>query len=109
MLGNRDEASDAAQDAFVRAWRALPNFRGESALGTWLHRIALRKSYDHLRRRVPGVEYTESSMNRDKKTGARIPETETAKRFQGDPDCKGCGLCAEEGPCGAIEMVPEQA
>ncbi len=51
MLGNRDEAADAAQDAFVRAYRSLSKFRGESAFGTWLHRIAVNSSIDATQRR----------------------------------------------------------
>ena len=51
MLTDRDEAADAAQDAFVRAWRAIPNFRSESALGTWLHRIAVNVCLDAKARR----------------------------------------------------------
>jgi len=51
MLHDRDEAADAAQDAFVRAFRALPNFRGESAFSTWLHRIAVNVSLDASARR----------------------------------------------------------
>ncbi|HTR97780.1 MAG TPA: RNA polymerase sigma factor [Candidatus Acidoferrales bacterium] len=43
---SRADAEDAAQDAFVRAWRALPAFRGESAFGTWLHRIVARRALD---------------------------------------------------------------
>jgi RNA polymerase sigma-70 factor (ECF subfamily) len=46
MLGDRDEAADAAQDAFVRAFRALANFRADAALGTWLHRIAVNVCLD---------------------------------------------------------------
>lgn len=54
-LGDREEASDAAQEVFVRAWRALPRFRGEAAFGTWLHRIAINVSSDAAarRRRTP--------------------------------------------------------
>ena len=51
MLGNRDEAADAAQDAFVRAFRSLANFRGDSAFGTWLHRIAVNSAIDATQRR----------------------------------------------------------
>ncbi len=40
MLGSAPDAEDAAQETFVRAWRALPGFRAESALSTWLYRIA---------------------------------------------------------------------
>jgi RNA polymerase sigma factor (sigma-70 family) len=38
-LGDEREAEDAAQEAFVRAWLALPNFRGQARFGTWLYRI----------------------------------------------------------------------
>lgn len=40
MLGDREEARDATQEIFLRALEALPGFRGESALSTWLYRIA---------------------------------------------------------------------
>jgi RNA polymerase sigma-70 factor (ECF subfamily) len=46
MLGDTAEAEEAAQDAFVRAWRALPQFRGESTFSTWLHRIVVRRALD---------------------------------------------------------------
>ena len=36
-----DDAEDATQDVFIRAWQKLETFRGESAFGTWLHRIAV--------------------------------------------------------------------
>ena len=47
-----EAAEDVAQGAFLRAWVALPDFAGEAAFGTWLHRIALNGCYDHLRRRA---------------------------------------------------------
>jgi RNA polymerase sigma-70 factor, ECF subfamily len=40
------DAEDVAQEAFVRAWAALPRFRGESRFGTWLHRIVARRALD---------------------------------------------------------------
>ncbi len=40
MLGS-DDADEATQDVFVRAWEKLGTFRGESAFGTWLHRVAI--------------------------------------------------------------------
>lgn len=40
MLGP-DDADEATQDVFVRAWEKLGTFRGESAFGTWLHRVAI--------------------------------------------------------------------
>ncbi|HYN05849.1 MAG TPA: RNA polymerase sigma factor [Vicinamibacterales bacterium] len=53
-LGNRDDALDAAQDAFVLAWRKLSGFRGEAAFRTWLLTIAWRKALDHRRARQIG-------------------------------------------------------
>jgi RNA polymerase sigma-70 factor (ECF subfamily) len=50
-LGDADEAADAAQDTFVRAWKSIAQFRGESAFSTWLHRIALNVTHDAASRR----------------------------------------------------------
>lgn len=41
MAGDGPAATELTQDVFVRAWEALPGFRGESALGSWLHRLAV--------------------------------------------------------------------
>ena len=49
VAGNRDDAEDSLQEALVRAYKALPAFRGDSALGTWLTRIALNCTRNWLR------------------------------------------------------------
>lgn len=41
ILGSHADADEALQETFVRAWRALPRFRGEASVGTWLVRIAM--------------------------------------------------------------------
>ncbi|MEM7430321.1 MAG: RNA polymerase sigma factor [Pseudomonadota bacterium] len=41
MTGNVAEAEDCVQEAFIQAWNKLDRFRGDSAFGTWLHRIAV--------------------------------------------------------------------
>jgi RNA polymerase sigma-70 factor (ECF subfamily) len=41
FMNNHEDASDLAQDAFVRAWKGLRNFKGDAALTTWLYRIAV--------------------------------------------------------------------
>ena len=57
MLGN-DQADEVTQDIFVRTWQKLGTFRGESAFGTWLHRLALnvvierRRSFAVQRERI---------------------------------------------------------
>lgn len=52
---NDGDAQDVAQEAFIKAYRALPNFRGQSAFYTWLYRIAINTAKNHLvaRKRRP--------------------------------------------------------
>jgi RNA polymerase sigma-70 factor (ECF subfamily) len=40
MLGNREQAEDAAQEIFIRIWRALPGYRGSASVSTWIYSIA---------------------------------------------------------------------
>jgi RNA polymerase sigma-70 factor (ECF subfamily) len=49
MVGDEREARDLVQDVFVRTWQRLPTFRGQSALGTWIHRLAVNVVLEHLR------------------------------------------------------------
>jgi RNA polymerase sigma-70 factor (ECF subfamily) len=51
LLRDRDVALEAAQDVFLRAWKALDRFEQRSRLSTWLHRIAVNVCYDRLGRK----------------------------------------------------------
>jgi RNA polymerase sigma-70 factor (ECF subfamily) len=51
MVRNEEDAWDLAQDGFVRAWRSLSNFRGQSSFFTWLYRIMTNVSLDWLRKK----------------------------------------------------------
>lgn len=51
MLGHKEDAEDVVQAAFLRAYRALPNFRGQSAFSSWLYRIAVNTALNHLKQR----------------------------------------------------------
>ena len=56
LVRDSAEVEDVAQEAFIKAYRALPNFRGESAFYTWLYRIAINTAKNYLvsqGRRVP--------------------------------------------------------
>jgi len=76
-LGSQADAADAAQEAFLRAWLALPRFRGDARFSTWLYRIALNAAHDQrLKRRVespaelpekadPRDPYIEHELSRD--------------------------------------------
>jgi len=58
-LRDADEIQDVAQEAFIKAYRALPGFRGDSAFYTWLYRIAINTAKNHLvarARRPPGSD-----------------------------------------------------
>ncbi len=48
FLKNQSDVPDVVQEAFIKAYRALPNFRGESAFYTWLYRIAINTAKNHL-------------------------------------------------------------
>lgn len=50
LVGNRQEAEDIAQEAFLRLHKSLSSFRGESRISTWLYRTVSRLAIDHLRR-----------------------------------------------------------
>ena len=52
MLGNPADAEDVLQEVFLSAHRKLDGFRGESALGTWLYRLATNQCLDYLRSRA---------------------------------------------------------
>jgi RNA polymerase sigma-70 factor (ECF subfamily) len=49
MIGDYDEAADLTQDVFVQAFKALPHFRGESKVFTWLYRIAVNRCKNRLK------------------------------------------------------------
>ncbi len=59
ILGDDEDAYDAAQEAFVRAYRAIGRFRGDAKFSSWLYRIATNRALTHLKRRrkrAPAVD-----------------------------------------------------
>ena len=73
ILSDENEALDLAQETFVRAWSALPNFRGQSKFRTWLYRIVTNLCYNrlpNLRRSLNdlGEEVVEEIPNPDPKS-----------------------------------------
>ena len=59
ILGDDEDACDAAQETFVRAYRAIGRFRGDAKFSSWLYRIAANRALTHLkrrRRRAPAVD-----------------------------------------------------
>jgi RNA polymerase sigma-70 factor, ECF subfamily len=72
-LGSPDDAGDAVQEAFLRAWLALPRFRGGALFSTWLYRICLNAAHDQrLKRRAEPVELVERPDPRDAFTASEL-------------------------------------
>lgn len=59
LVRNVGEADALTQDVFVKAWRAVPDFKGEAAFETWLNRIAVNAVRDSVRRRKPVVSFAD--------------------------------------------------
>jgi len=56
FVGNHEDASDLSQDVFLRAYRGLRSFRGQSSLGTWLYRIGVNLCLNRVSAKAPAVE-----------------------------------------------------
>ena len=62
MMGNRSDALDATQDAFIAAYRQAGSFRGDAAVGTWLYRIGANACKDLLRKRKRWITRDEETI-----------------------------------------------
>ncbi|MGZ3654422.1 MAG: RNA polymerase sigma factor [Bdellovibrionota bacterium] len=71
-MGLKNELDDVVQECFVKAWKGLKNFRGDSSMKTWITRIAVNCAYDHFRRKGVNVETEEID---EEKLGAAEPDT----------------------------------
>ena len=71
MTGNQEDAADVAQEAFLSAWRGLPNFRGEAGFATWLYRLTSNAAIDFLRKNKR--QRAEASLN-DEDLGLNAPD-----------------------------------
>lgn len=76
------ESQDVAQEAFIKAYRALPEFRGESAFFTWLYRIAINTAKNHLdmRNRRPRDDDLDLDDAEQMATVGRLKNFETPER-----------------------------
>ncbi|MFT4768866.1 MAG: RNA polymerase sigma-70 factor (ECF subfamily) [Glaciecola sp.] len=97
-----DEVQDVAQEAFIKAYRALPGFRGDSAFYTWLYRIAINTAKNHLvsrSRRPPG-----SDVDVD---DAQYLEVGDALRDQETPESALFGEELRTRVNGALDALPD--
>ncbi|MFT5396643.1 MAG: RNA polymerase sigma-70 factor (ECF subfamily) [Gammaproteobacteria bacterium] len=77
FVRNHSDALDVTQEAFIKAYRALPNFRGDSAFYTWLYRIAVNTAKNHLAvqsRRPRSSDYDVSEIEQIEGNSALIEQ-----------------------------------
>jgi RNA polymerase sigma-70 factor, ECF subfamily len=65
FAGNHEDASDLAQDAFLRAYRALHTFKGQAAFGTWLYRVTVNVCLNRVSSKAPATEPLDRREHRD--------------------------------------------
>ena len=73
VLGNREDAGDIVQDAFVQAYVKLDSFRGDARFYTWLYRSAMNLALSHPRRRKPTESLDETKTNIGDEPAAQYP------------------------------------
>jgi RNA polymerase sigma-70 factor (ECF subfamily) len=99
MLGSPHDAEDALQDTLLRAWRALPRFRGGSHLRTWLYRIATNVCLDAIagrRKRVPPLDYELATDAGDGQPGKSMPRAPSIQPYRdGTVDSAECAAPLE--------------
>jgi RNA polymerase sigma-70 factor (ECF subfamily) len=79
LLRDRDDMDDALQEAYVKAFRALPRFRGDAKLGTWLYRIAYNACLDELAASRRVVSLPLESLARQPDPASAMPEEVASK------------------------------
>ena len=95
MLGNREDAEEAAQDVFLKVHRSLDDFRGESKLSTWIYRITANECISRLRKKQLDTQSLDDPVGDDgavladmvpDRTGGAdtgLESAETAERIRG--------------------------
>lgn len=84
MIRDPAEVEDVAQEAFIKAYRALPNFRGESAFYTWLYRIGVNTAKNYLvsqGRRAPTTTEVEAEDAEQYESGDLLRDNDTPERL----------------------------
>lgn len=78
LVQNEQDAWDLAQEAFLKAWKALPRFKGDASFYTWIYRIAHNSSYDFLRKKkmVSDGEFQDEKRNSIAAGAQAVPQNQ---------------------------------
>jgi RNA polymerase sigma-70 factor (ECF subfamily) len=85
FVGNHEDASDLSQDVFLRAFRGLKSFRGQSSVGTWLYRIGVNVCLNRVSVRKPASEPIDEGQHVDTRSESpsdRVLRGERAARVR---------------------------
>jgi RNA polymerase sigma-70 factor (ECF subfamily) len=100
MLGSSADADDVTQDTFLRAWRALSRYRGDSALTTWLYRIVTRRCLDVIGHRRPTMAIEDDHRDERGDPAAAVEQRErlraVARQIQALPADQRAALVLRE-------------
>jgi len=91
ILGERDDADGAAQDAFVKAWRSLGRFREECPFDAWLSRIVVNQCHDRLKRARRRVMETPLDLDVAAPSGGVANPLDQPVDFAADPEARCVG------------------
>ena len=83
FLMNREEAEDAAQEVFIEIFQSIRKFRGDSKLSTWIHRVAVSKSLDELKKkkRKKPKKHQKLKLQHQKQQN-NLPRQKNKRRFK---------------------------
>ena len=102
MVGDPDDAADMTQEAFIKAYRALSGFRGDSKFSSWLYRIASNVCLDFLRSRSRHPQVSLSTVDEDDRATFELPD------MRQNPEEQLMKKLGMEAVRRGLEQLPEQ-
>ena len=102
MVGDPDDAADMTQETFIKAYRALSSFRGDSKFSSWLYRIASNVCLDFLRSRSRHPQVSLSAVDEDDRATFELPD------MRQNPEEQLMKKLGMEAVRRGLEQLPEQ-
>ena len=102
MVGDPDDAADMTQETFIKAYRALSGFRGDSKFSSWLYRIASNVCLDFLRSRSRHPQVSLSTVDEDDRATLELPD------MRQNPEEQLMKKLGMEAVRRGLEQLPEQ-